>query len=255
MGSTKLWSRLENNPQREGTMIKDIRKKIIHSFMYNPIMKFNQLWNKEGRSNKFAYHLKKLVSEGFLQKINEGYTLTHKGRQEIAYRENNSGGMCQFPLTTVITVIVDEKTNKFLMLQRSKQPFLGFWGLHGQKLKFNQYILESARASIKEETGLECEVALKGLFSTKTYNRENILYSHQHLMVKATNPRGSMLARSNKGVNKWMTREEMKSVKMLPNIQLMIDVALSENFRWVEADRTKEEDGSVKMDVLRDVNI
>ncbi|MFW5902666.1 MAG: hypothetical protein ACOCTT_02155 [archaeon] len=40
--------------------MSEIQKNIIRKLMHEPKQGFNELWNKEIESNKFAYHLKKL---------------------------------------------------------------------------------------------------------------------------------------------------------------------------------------------------
>lgn len=43
-----------------GEKMSEIQKNIIRKLMHEPKQGFNELWNKEIESNKFAYHLKKL---------------------------------------------------------------------------------------------------------------------------------------------------------------------------------------------------
>ena len=42
---------------------------------------------------------------------------------------------------------------RVLLVRRAIEPFYGYWGFHGGKLKFNQYLLECAQQEILEETG------------------------------------------------------------------------------------------------------
>lgn len=233
-------------------VIEDQQKKILHALMYNPIMTFNTLWNKEGRSNRFAYHLKKLETEGMVEKTASGYSLTHQGKEYVAYMETETGKEWKFPVMAVIPVIIDEKKGKILMVERRKEPFRGYWGFHGGKLKFSQYLLECAQESLKEETGLTCNLELKGLFSSKTYNNNGLSYSHQLFIVTGTNPRGKLLKKSRKGLNKWIKRGEVEKLKILPNIPLLIKIALSKRFRWIEADRFQENDVFKRVVIKKD---
>lgn len=47
-------------------MEHEIRRKILLRLIHKPGQTFNELWNKEGQSNKFAYHLKRLESDDFI---------------------------------------------------------------------------------------------------------------------------------------------------------------------------------------------
>lgn len=233
--------------------IENNQQKILQRLMYKPVMTFNELWDKEGRSNKFAYHLKTLEKKGLVEKRDDGYyQLTHEGKQKVAYIENETGKEAKFPLLVVATVIIDETSNKILMFKRTKEPFYGYWGFQGGKLTFSDYILECAQKEIKQETGFECDIELKGLFSAKTFNNDKLSFNHQLFVVKGTNPRGQLLEKTREGENKWMTREEINSIKTLPNIPLLIDIAFSKNFRWIEADRIQKDGIFVDMNVRKD---
>lgn len=228
------------------------RQKILKKLMHSPLMSFNELWNKEGESNKFAYHLKVLEEDNFIQKSDEGYQLTHQGKKYVAYLEGKTGERSQFPLMGVIIVILNEENNKVLMQKRTKEPFYGYWGYVGGKLKFSQYILECAKEEIKEETGLECDVELKGLFSSKTYNNDSLSYNHQMFVVKATNPKGTLIKENREGVNLWFKIEDISNLKTFPNIQNSLSISLSKGFKWVEADRFQENDEFKDIKIVRE---
>ncbi|HLC51800.1 MAG TPA: NUDIX domain-containing protein [Candidatus Nanoarchaeia archaeon] len=224
--------------------IGSYRKRILHNLTYNQSVTFNQLWGKEGESNKFAYHLKKLEKEGLIRKINHYYCLTDEGKKTVAYHTNNKMALI------VVAIVITEK-NKYLMLDRSKEPFYGHVCLHAGKLDFSKYPLEAAEELTKNDTGLTCKFKLKGLFSSKTFENNTQAYNHQILIVKATHPKGDLIKKIKKGTNKWMTLKEIKAAKILPNIPHLIDIAESNRFKWVEMDRFIEKDHFKKISIKR----
>src|SRR3989338_4377359 len=225
----------------------DIQKKILLSLMHNPLMNFNKLWNREGRSNKFAYHLKILEKKGFVEKRKcQGYKLTLEGMKRVSYIESDNGENSQFPIMAVVVLIAKE--NKYLMIHRTKEPFHGYWGLPGGKLRANNYILEQAKESVKKETGLSCDLELKGLFSSKTYVNRMLAYNHQLFVVKAVNPKGTLIEKTRKGGNKWIKKGEVDKLRILPNIPLLVKIANGKKFSWIQADRIQK-DGSIKIEM------
>jgi hypothetical protein len=92
-------------------------------------------------------------------------------------------------------------------------------------------------------SGLDCEFELKGLFSSKSYAEGKFVFSHQLFVVKASNPQGELLEKTKKGENTWFAKEEVESLKILPNIPHLIKIANSDTFSWVEADRSHGESG------------
>lgn len=249
-----LWKKPEDLADEQEMVIKDHRRRILQLLMHNPVLPFNKLWNKEGRSNRFAYHMKSLENEELIKRVEgQGYALTQKGKSYVAYLEGETGKRVKLPLMAVATVIV--KDDKILMFQRKKEPFYGYWGFQGGKIGFSDYILECATREIMEETGLTCDVELKGLFSSKTFNNNTLSYNHQLFIVKATNPKGELKEEAREGVNKWFRRSEISSLKVLPNIPQLIDIAFSDSFKWVEAERLQQDGVFTGMNVRKDMSL
>ncbi|MBI2103171.1 hypothetical protein HYT55_04985 [Candidatus Woesearchaeota archaeon] len=246
------WHNLGHFVDAEKNKIKNIESRILTSLMCNPQQTFNELWKKEGASNKFAYHLKVLGKKGLVEKNEIGkYQLTVEGKKSVAHIEQDKGNVCEFPIIAIITLVV--KGSQYLLMHRTKEPFYGYWGLHGGKLRSTNYILEQAKESIQRETGLTCDVELKGLFSSKTYVNDKFSYSHQLFIVRATDPKGVLLLKTRKGVNRWVEKKDVTGLKTLPNIPHLIKIATGKRFRWIEADRFQEGNDFTKMDVKKDI--
>ena len=136
-------------------------------------------------------------------------------------------------------------------MKRTKEPFYGYWGFIGGKMNFDHYILESANKEVKQETGLTCDLELKGLFSTKTYNNNNLSYNHQMFIIKGTNPRGELLERTREGINKWVEINKINNLHIFPNAPYSIEIAQSKNFKWIEADRIQENDKFTEIKIIK----
>lgn len=228
------------------------RQRILKRIMYSPGLTFSELWAKEGESNRFAYHLKVLEEDGLVAKEGSTYSLTHRGKRYAAYVDGETGKQNRAPLLGIIVVIYDAQADRFLMLRREREPFYGYWGFHGGKMEFGQYILECAQAEVAQETGLTCALELKGLYSSKTYNDGELAYNHQMFIVRASDPRGELIVKTREGENRWVAREELASLRAFPDLVQLAQIALGEGFRWIEADKLQENDAFTGMKVLRD---
>ena len=122
-------------------------------------------------------------------------------------------------------------------------------------MKFSQYVYECAEDEIKEETGLKCDLELKEIFSSKTYNNEKLSYNHQMLIVLCTNPRGELIEKTREGENVWVNEHEMSNLEMFPDIPSLLDIVKSDKFRWVEMNRTQENDKFIDKKILKDVEL
>jgi predicted transcriptional regulator len=63
---------------------KDIEKHILKKFMYSKELGYNEIRTKDIESNKFNYHLQKLLDKGILQKNESTYQLTSEGARIIS---------------------------------------------------------------------------------------------------------------------------------------------------------------------------
>lgn len=221
-----------------------IKEHILKKIMHNPECTFSELWEKDIRdeieSNKFAYHLKKLIDEGLIKKQNNSdvYMLTSQGKKEMTFVDGETGKKKTFPLVTVLMVVV--KDNKVLLMKRLKEPFYGYWGIHGGKLDFDKHIFEAAAEELKQETGLKADFELKGISSSKTFNDGEQLYNHQFFILLCKNPRGHVIEKISEGENKWFEIEKINKLKIFPTVPYFLDAALTPGFTFLEIDRFQE---------------
>ena len=227
-----------------------LRHRILSHLEYRSPLRFNQLWDREEQSNKFTYHLHKLEKEGLIKKTAKGYTLSSLGKRYASRMEREQDS---FPIVAVIPILFDSSQKKVLLLERAKEPFRGYFGFHGGKLASSQYILTYAQSCFQKETGLLCDMELKGLFSSKTFEKDTLSYSHQLFIVRATHPSGKLLSQTSKGKNHWVVLSSLSEHRLLPNISLLLKIASSKRFRWIEADRFLEQDAFVDLVVHKDV--
>ncbi|MGV8151327.1 MAG: NUDIX domain-containing protein [Candidatus Woesearchaeota archaeon] len=235
--------------------MNNVRQEILRRLIHEQNVSFNKLWDKKGESNKFAYHLKVLEEEGIITKNAKRYQLTNKGKKLAAYTEGADGKEAKFPVIAAIIIVFDKTKKKVLMTKRLKEPFYGYWGFIGGKIKFTQYIMECAEQELLEETGLKCNLELKGLFSSKTYHDNDLAFNHELFIIKGTNPKGKLIKKNREGECEWVKLEKVKTLNIFPNVPYSIKIVQSKNFRWIEADRFQKDGVFTSMHKLKDLKI
>lgn len=228
------------------------KEKILKKLIYTPHLGFNELWNQKGESNNFAYHLRILEEDGLIEKNKEKYSLTLEGKKYALYMRGETGKIEKAPLTTVAIIIYDKKTDKVLMQKRTKEPFYGLWITPAGKLEHDQFILECAKEEVKSETGLDCDLSLKGLISIKTFTKDELVFNHNLFIVKGENPRGELVLETREGKNKWMSLNEVKELKSFPNMKYNMEIAFGDGFRTIDFENTIDNDEFIKFKILRD---
>jgi len=221
----------------------EIEKQILIHLTHNQGSAYSKLWDKKIPSNKFAYYLNKLKEKELIEKQDEKYYLTTKGKHEVAYLSGTTGKRVKQPLSIVIIAPVEN--NKLLMSYRMKEPFYGYWGFIGGKIHFGETTLESAARELKEETGLTADFKLKGVISTKTYEKGKLTHHlHEHI-IKAENTQGNLIEKQREGENKWINIEEFKKLRKFLDNDTILEMVLNDKFYLVEANQ-HQENGIIK---------
>jgi len=218
-----------------------IQRAILLKLIHNPELTFNELWDKQGESNKFAYHVNKMEAVGLIAKNPEGkYVLTDEGKKLSAFIEGATGGRSEFPTLTIFQIVW--KDGRLLCQKRLKEPFYGMWGFVSGKQNFGWNIEECAKRDLKEETGLDAgEYTIRGIEQTKTFDKDNLLYHHFMVAVETHDPEGDLMVKTHKAEHVWMTPEEYKVMPKFPETWPLNDLFYNKKFQVVEGERYIEE--------------
>ncbi len=220
-------------------MEHELQKLIVQRLIHAPRAQFNELWNKDGESNVFAYHLKKLEEQGVIEKFADGYGLTPKGRELSTFIEGETGELAKLPTPTVIMLV--RQGSKFLCQRRLKEPFYGYWGFLSGKINFGWNPVECAVRDLKEEAGLEAKNArLKALSFVKTYEQGKILHHHLMYIVEITEVQGQWLEKTHKAENAWLTADEYLAKERFPDTWFSKELMSSSDVFVIEAERFME---------------
>jgi len=105
-------------------------------------------------SDHFNFHIKKLVETGLVEKDSAQYRLTRRGKEYANRMDTDENEIEKQPKVSV-ALIVERHTDgkrEFLAQQRLKQPYYGFWGRLGGKVRWGESFEEAAKRELKEET-------------------------------------------------------------------------------------------------------
>jgi len=187
---------------------------ILRHLLFTPHAAFAELQKATGlSSDHFNFHIKKLVDEGYVEKSDSRYKLTHKGKEYANRMDTDENEIEKQPKVSVAITLERKGKNgerEFLFQQRKKNPYFDFWGRVGGKVRWGESVLEAANRELKEETGLEAEFEYKLLYHKRDFNKTTgkLLEDKIFLCVYATEFKGELMESFEGGVNRWMTVEE-----------------------------------------------
>jgi 8-oxo-dGTP pyrophosphatase MutT (NUDIX family) len=185
---------------------------ILRELLFHPNSRFTDLNIQGLTSDHFSYHINTLIEEKYVEKGDQGYSLTAKGKEFANQMDTEEVVIEKQPKIAVMIVPVKfEGDKKYLLVQeRTKEPYFGYRGFITGKIRYGEKVLETAKRELKEETGLTCEdIHLKRIVHNHVVLEENgdLVEDKMFYIITAINPEGEILNTKN-GKNFWVTEKE-----------------------------------------------
>lgn len=185
---------------------------ILRHLLFVPSANFAELQKQtELTSDHFNFHIKKLIAADYVEKAGGSYRLTPKGKEYANRLDTDEHAIERQPKISVALVVEREVGGRreFLFQQRLKQPYYGFWGRLGGKVRWGESLTEAAARELLEETGLSATFSYRMLYHKRDYTPEGKLLEDKIFLIMHTDHAvGELTERFEGGLNKWMTQEE-----------------------------------------------
>ncbi|MFI5212352.1 MAG: NUDIX domain-containing protein [Candidatus Saccharimonadales bacterium] len=187
---------------------------VLRHLLFTPSASFAEIQKTtDMTSDHFNFHIKKLVDEGYVEKAGIRYSLSGKGKEYANRMDTDENEIEKQPKVSVALTLErcnDKGEREFLFQQRLKNPYFGFWGRVGGKVRWGESIIEAADRELFEETKLTAKFQYKLMYHKRNFNRSSkeLLEDKIFLCVYATEYEGELMERFEGGYNKWMTSEE-----------------------------------------------
>ena len=158
-----------------------MEKKILKAFLHNHRLKFNEIEKiTKIRSNKLAYHLKKLIDKNILNKKADNYQLTETSEGLIPYISDKKA------VLPVILISIKNTKGVFLY-QRQKRPYKDKSSLPGGRIKLGETIPQATERIMKEKFRIDCRFKKINSISLEHVKKNRkILHSFLLILVTAT---------------------------------------------------------------------
>lgn len=196
--------------------IHEFQISILRELLFRPIARFRDLKKVDIPNDHFTFHLKQLIKEGLVAKNAGRYTLTDEGK-EFANRMDTDTLKLEKQAKIDIAlhpVRKNGKTTEYLVHQRLKQPFYGWYGSHSGKVRWGENPIDTAKREFLEETGLTGKFTLKGIVHYHHFHKDGRLLEDKYFWVfKVENTQGKLKEIVPEGKNLWMTESEYRKLE------------------------------------------
>lgn len=221
--------------------IHEYQISILRELLFKPNARFRDLKKVDIENDHFSKHIKHLLDENLIVKINGKYSLSDSGK-EFANRMDTDSLKLEKQAKLAIALHAVRKVNgktEYLVHQRLKEPFYGWYGSHSGKIRWGENPMECAKREFLEETGLTGEFSLKGIVHYHHIHKDGRFLEDKYFWVfKITETNGNLITDVPEGKNIWMTEREYRKLKnVFGTFDEMIEVIDGEKLVYI--DRTK----------------
>jgi len=186
-----------------------VQKYILDKLIYSEKLRNRDMRPSHTESNLYQYHLKRLIDSGYVQKLDEAYTLSTKGLQ---YADKHSSDLKeQRPQPKLVTILrLENERGEVLLVPREKQPFIGMYNLPSGKIHEGETLLSAGRRELREKLDVtdETELTPAGTTHLTITDGSEIISESYGFILTGT-------------VRTCLARHSFVSVDQLPGQQLM----------------------------------
>lgn len=225
--------------------VHPVQTKILKILLFKPKARFSELNKTRLTNDHFSFHINQLVSYSLIDKTDSGeYYLTQKGK-EFANRMDTEKIVIE-KQAKVSSLVVCVRKNKgatqYLLQQRLKHPYFGFYGFVTGKIRWGETALETAQRELKEETGLGAELTFCGVEHKTDYSTEgNLLEDKFFFIFKGYQVEGRLVEEFEGGKNLWLSEKEIrKNSKIFKDVLQIIETVKGKQLRFFENKFTED---------------
>jgi hypothetical protein len=212
-----------------------IQREIFYRLAFSDGLRFSELKPDELESKLFTYHLKKVVSAGFVEKTSDGlYRLTAEGRRAGVGTFKDYRTTINRAYSILIMVIRRKSDGAWLFYRRHTHPLRGLAGFMHAAPTAETDALMRARQEVKDKTGLDGEFDVIGSGFFRVF-KDGELESFTHFtLLKCDDIKGELVANSELADYYWELDPDFKSKDLLPNMSILYDMYTGKAKRFIE---------------------
>ena len=135
-----------------------IQKYILSHLMEHQFARFRDMRPAQTDSNLYNYHLKLLMRQGFIEKTDQGYTLSIPGQAYID-RVNLATTKRTLQPKIITLLVIQDGYGNVLMYPKRRQPFMGQWTLPlGKVHNSDASVQQAAQREMAEKISQDVEI-------------------------------------------------------------------------------------------------
>ena len=200
-----------------------IQRHILKILTTKTKARYKDLKPKEVAGNQFMYHLKAVMSDGYVAKAGAIYSLTIKGKMHADRVELETFLPRTQPKIVTMIYCINEK-GETLLFRRLRSPLFNLIHLPYGKMHMGESVLEAAERELKEKAGLKAHLSHRGDIYVRVYDGSELLGHILHHIFSGKNPKGTILEKTLVGVPFWSKIEKITDEEYVGGFKEIIEI-------------------------------
>jgi ADP-ribose pyrophosphatase YjhB (NUDIX family) len=225
--------------------VNEVQALILRQLSLRGDLRFSEVNVENLPSDQLSYHLRQLIKYGLVEKSAQNvYSLSVNGRSRAILLDAKSNRFIEQGFVACRIVLARDSGGgrQYLMQRRTRVPYTGRIAEPGGKVLYGEDVLTAAQRHLLAETGLECDLRVRGIVHFKDEYLGRIVQDKFFFVVLATNSRGDILPKGETSENTWMTLEEIiANPKTHQGVTDIIAMAEAGGFGFLESTHVTEE--------------
>lgn len=189
---------------------------VLETLRHRPEATFSELMKSTPlTSDSFKFHLRALAKHDYIKKNPNGaYALTAPGK-EFANKLNRAERQPKKqPKLSMLILAVRHNPEggktEYLMQQRRRQPYYGFWGCISGPVLWGESYEEAAAREFTKQTGLTAQHHVRSFYRELSRNKETheVLEDNVFVVIEALDVQGELSNAWQGGHNEWMSQDD-----------------------------------------------
>lgn len=201
-----------------------LQRAIVFRLAFAPSLRFSELKPDDIDNKLFDYHLKKVMSAGFVAKNDDGqYVLTPTGRKLGIHALSNGQAIVNQAYSVLFMAVRKADDDTWLLYTRNTHPLLGRTGfMHATPLA-DELTTVTAQRVLKEKTGLTGNFSALGGGYFRIFDGDALeSFTHFTLLV-CQDATGELVVDDEFAEYAWRSDPDFTDEEMLPNMPILVE--------------------------------
>lgn len=212
-----------------------IGRTIVYRLAFADRMRFSELQPDAVENKLFSYHLKKVVSSGYVQKNDDGtYSLTPEGRR-LGIRVLDSQMSAVDRADSVLFLAIRRQNdNAWLLYRRKTHPLINRVGfMHASPIATESTVQTAARVCL-DKTGIDAHFRVLGSGYFRVFEQAKLESFTHFTFLVSDDANGDIVQNDSTAEFYWDADPDFAASDMLPNMKLLGNAHKANQLFYIE---------------------